>query len=172
MSDKRCKSCAKIAKQQNKTNASRQLFLRHLKKLDQFNGFNFPLGESHLWVSSFKWDQYNAQWLIMASGEKGKSIHDGVNAVEVEGDNGEVLIHKLPGVDHDHVAEHKILTETFVKEDRTLHRLADLQRLSLVTDPGHLDYRPNPFNKSKICHISRKIDLFQLFQCVKFLLKI
>ncbi len=61
----------------------------------------------------------------------------------------EVLIHKLPGVIHDHVRDNMILTETFAKEDRTLHRLADLQKHATGSDPKHLQYRPNPFNKSR-----------------------
>ena len=70
------------------------------------------------------------------SGTKGQTIED--------------LLHKLPGVDIDHVLDHKKLTETFKKEDVTLHRLADLQRLGCQTDPDHMAYKPNPFNKSNV----------------------
>ena len=60
----------------------------------------------------------------------------------------EDLLHKLPGVDIDHVLDHKKLTETFKKEDRVLHRLADLQRLGVDIDPDIMAYKPNPYNKS------------------------
>ena len=59
----------------------------------------------------------------------------------------EDLLHKLPGIDIDHVRDHKKLTETFKKEDKVLHRLADLQRLSVETDANHMNYKPNPYNK-------------------------
>ena len=60
----------------------------------------------------------------------------------------EELLHKLPNIDIDHVLEHKKLTQTFKKEDRVLHRLADLQRLSVDVDPQIMNYKPNPYNKS------------------------
>ena len=60
----------------------------------------------------------------------------------------EELLHKLPNIEIDHVLQHKKMTETFKKEDRVLHRLADLQRLSVEVDPHIMDYKPNPYNKS------------------------
>ena len=45
------------------------------------------------------------------------------------------------------VIEHQIKTETFSKEDKALHRLADLQRASQVAQSTHLAYKPNPYNR-------------------------
>ena len=63
-------------------------------------------------------------------------------------DQDDVLLHKVPGVIFDHVIDHQILTETFKKEDKALERLADIQKSSVHKDPGHLVYKPNPYNKS------------------------
>ena len=68
----------------------------------------------------------------------------------------EELLHKLPNIEIDHVLEHKKLTQTFKKEDRVLHRLADLQRLSVDVDPQIMDYKPNPYNKSIYLHFFPK----------------
>ena len=63
-------------------------------------------------------------------------------------DQDDVLLHKVPGVIFDHVIENQILTETFKKEDKALERLADIQKSCVHKDPGHLVYKPNPYNKS------------------------
>ena len=55
------------------------------------------------------------------------------------------VLKNLPGLVYDHVSDQSIFTETLKKEDKALARLADLQRAY-----DHMEYKPNPFNKSKI----------------------
>ena len=64
-------------------------------------------------------------------------------------DGEDVILHQVPGIIFDHVIDHQILTETFKKEDRALVKLADLQKSSVQSNPEHLAYKPNPYNKSK-----------------------
>ena len=85
----------------------------------------------------------------MATESKPQSKRSSKNENSGEGAAAiEDLLHKLPGVDIDHVLDHKRLTETFKKEGTTLHRLADLQRLGCEQDQDHMTYKPNPYNKS------------------------
>ena len=78
----------------------------------------------------------------------------------------EELLHKLPNIDIDHVLEHKKLTQTFKKEDRVLHRLADLQRLSVDVDPQIMNYKPNPYNKSIYLHFFPKSPNYLLYLAI------
>ena len=97
----------------------------------------------------------------MATESKPQSKRSSKNENSGEGAAAiEDLLHKLPGVDIDHVLDHKRLTETFKKEDTTLHRLADLQRLGCEQDQDHMTYKPNPYNKSiSFC------DIFEITSC-------
>ena len=65
-------------------------------------------------------------------------------------DGDDVILHQVPGIIFDHVIDHQILTETFRKEDRALVKLADLQKSSVQSNPQHLAYKPNPYNKSRL----------------------
>ena len=57
------------------------------------------------------------------------------------------ILHTLPNVIYDHVANQKVLTEKFSKEDKALFRLADFQRDSLLQNESNLEYKPNPYNR-------------------------
>jgi hypothetical protein len=61
-------------------------------------------------------------------------------------DTQDILL-QIPHLVHDHVSDHKTLTERFSKEGRCMHKLAELQKLSLADSPNHLEYRPNPYNR-------------------------
>ena len=51
------------------------------------------------------------------------------------------------------VLYHKENEERYVKEDKALHRLAELQRRSIQIAPTNLEYRPNPFNKGMLVYL-------------------
>ena len=61
--------------------------------------------------------------------------------------------------DGDHVIEHQIMTQTFAKEDRALHRLADIQRQSQEDNTTHLAYKPNPYNRRAFPRVVSTIEL-------------
>ena len=73
-----------------------------------------------------------------------------VHSIETIGEDGEILFHKLPNIIFDHVTDHRILTERFSKEDKCLHRLADIQRLSVEANSTNLEYRANPYNRRRL----------------------
>ena len=80
----------------------------------------------------------------------------------------EELLHKLPNIDIDHVLEHKKLTQTYKKEDRVLHRLADLQRLSIETDPQIMNFKPNVYNKSIYTFFLNHQTMYCIWLCIIF----
>ena len=87
------------------------------------------------------------------SGSKRSSKNENSGSAEAQIED---ILRKLPNIVIDHVQDHKQLTETYRKEDRVLHRLADLQRLSTEADSEHMNYKPNPYNKSIVNYFGRE----------------
>ena len=83
----------------------------------------------------------------MATNKKSKSSKKSKPTEINTYDPVEDILHTLPNVIYDHVANQKELTERFAKEDKALFRLADFQRESLLQNESNLEYKPNPYNR-------------------------